>query len=43
MPQRSASEEIQGNVIQVINLVVVYLLFATEGRRWFRRDEPEHV
>jgi len=43
MPQRSASEEIQGNVIQVINLVVVYLLFATEGRHWFRRDEPEHV
>jgi hypothetical protein len=43
MPQPPASQRILQNAGQVINLVVVYLLFATEGRHWFRRDEPEHV
>jgi hypothetical protein len=43
MPQPPATQVILSNVSQVISLVAMYLLFATEGRHWFRRDEPEHV
>lgn len=43
VPQRPASAVMLGNATLVINLVVMYLLFATSGRHWFRRDEPEHV
>lgn len=43
VPQRPASAEMLENAMLVINLVVMYLLFATSGRHWFRRDEPEHV
>jgi hypothetical protein len=43
MPQPPATQVILSNASQVISLVAMYLLFATEGRLWFRRDEPEHV
>jgi len=40
---RTSSQILEANAALVLQIVAVYLLFATRGGDWFRRDEATHA
>jgi hypothetical protein len=40
---RAPSQVLESNAALVLQIVAVYLLFATRGGGWFRRDEATHA